>query len=75
MVFSQKPRDSIMLTDKNTQGYCQPTKESVCYNLSLHMHDEDHIHHPQILKLDSRTHIEWILNRDKEYKGIVKKTF
>ena len=46
-------------SSKNTQGYCQPTKESICYNLynlSLHTHDEDHFHHPQILKLASGTH-------------------
>ena len=53
-----------MLTAKTTQGYCQPTKESSCYNLSLHMHDEDQFHHPQILKLASGTHIKWILKRD-----------
>ena len=35
---------------KKTQGYCQPTKESICYNLLLHTHDEDHFHHTQILK-------------------------
>ena len=42
MVFNQKPRKPIMFTansSKNTQGYCQPTKESICYNLPLHTHD------------------------------------
>ena len=34
---------------------CQPTKESKCYNLPLHTHDEDHFHHLQILKLASGT--------------------
>ena len=38
---------------KNTQGYCQPNKDSICYNLPLHTHDEDHFHHPQISKLAS----------------------
>ena len=33
---------------KNTQGYCQPTKESIYYDLPLHTHDEDHFHHPQV---------------------------
>ena len=33
-------------------------------------HDEDHFHHPQILKLASRTHTEWILNRDKKHNEI-----
>ena len=32
---------------KNAQGYCQPNKDSICYNLPLHTHDEDHFHHPQ----------------------------
>ena len=50
---------------KNAQGYCQPNKDSICYNLPLHTHNEDHFHHPQILKLASGTHTEWILNRDK----------
>ena len=45
MVFNQNQRTPIMFTalsSKNTQGYCQPTKESICYNLPLHTHDEDH---------------------------------
>ena len=69
MVFNQKPRKPIMFTansHKNAQSYCQPNKESICYNLLLHTHDEDHFHHPQILKLASGTHTEWILNRDKK---------
>ena len=55
--------------NKNTQGYCQPTKEkeSICYNLPLHTH-ENHFHHTQNLKLASGTHTEWILNRDKNQK-------
>ena len=59
IVFSQKPQKPIMFTansSKNTQGYCQPTKESLYYNLLLHTHDEDHFHHPQNLKLASGTH-------------------
>ena len=35
-------------TSKNAQGHCQPNKDSICYNLTLHTHDEDHFHHPQI---------------------------
>ena len=61
MVFIQKPRKPIMFTanaHKNTQGYGQPNKDSVCYNLPLNTHDEDHFHHPQILKLASGTHTE-----------------
>ena len=49
MVFNQKPRKPIMFTantHKNTPRYCQPNKDSICYNLSLHTHDEDHFHHP-----------------------------
>ena len=47
MVFNRKLRKSIMFTannSKNTQGYCQPRKESMCYNLPLHTHDEDQFH-------------------------------
>ena len=57
----------------NAQGYCQSTKESICYNLPLHTHDDDHFYHPQILKLTSGTHIEWILNRDKKHNVINQK--
>ena len=69
MVFNQKPRKPIMFTansHKNTQGHCQPNKDSVCFNLPLHTHDEDHFHHPQIRNLASGTHTEWIFNRDKK---------
>ena len=61
MVFNQKPQKPVMFTaktHKNTQGYCQPNKDSICYNLPLHTRDEDHFHHPQILKLASGTHTE-----------------
>ena len=76
MVFNQKPRKPIMFTansHKNAQGCCQPNKDSICYNLPLHTHDEDHFHHPQILKLASGTHTEWILNRDKKHNEIYQK--
>ena len=36
-------------------------------------HDEDHFHHPQILKLASGTHNEWILNRDEKHNEIYQK--
>ena len=55
-----------MLT--KAQGFCQPNKDSLCYNLLLNTHDEDHFHHPQDLKLASGTHTERILNRDKKHK-------
>ena len=58
---------------KNTPGYYQLNKDSICYNLPLHTHDEDHFHHPQILKLASRTHIECILNRDKKHNEVYQK--
>ena len=58
---------------KNAQGHCTPTKDSICHNLPLHTHDEDHFHHPQILKLASGTHTEWILNRDKKHNEIYQK--
>ena len=73
MVFNQKARKPIIFTanfSKNTQGYCQPTKESLCYNLLLHTHDEDHSHHPLNLKLASETHAEWILIKDKKHNEI-----
>ena len=76
MVFNQKPRKPIMFTansHKNAQSYCQPNKDSICYNLPLHTHDEDHFHHPQILKLASGTHTEWILNRDKKHNEIYQR--
>ena len=76
MVFNQKPRKPIMFTSnahKNAQAYCQPNKDSICYNLPTHRHDEDHFHHPQILKLASGTHTEWILNRDKKHNEIYQK--
>ena len=85
MVFNQKPQKPIMFTanaHKNAQGYCQPTKGSICCNLPLDTHEGDHFHDPQILKLASGTHTEWILNRDKKNttnfikvnRKIVKKT-
>ena len=76
MVFKQKPRKPIMFTansHKNAQGHCQPNKDSICYNLPLHTHDEDHFHHPRIPKLASGTHTEWILNRDKKHNEIYQK--
>ena len=76
MVLSQKPRKPIMFTanaHKNTQGYCQPNKDSICYNLPLHTHDEDNFHHPQTLKLASGSNTEWILNRDKKHNEIYQK--
>ena len=59
---------------KNAQSYGQPKKVSICYNLPLHTHDEDHFHHPQILKLASGTHNESIVNRDKKHNEIYQKT-
>ena len=76
MVFNQKPRKPIMFTansSKNAQSYCQPTKESMCFNLPLHTHDEDHFHHPQTLKLAFGTYTDGILNRDKKHKEIYQK--
>ena len=55
-------------SSKNTQGYCQATKELICYNLPLH-----HFHLPQILKLASGTHTECFLNRDKNHNEIYQK--
>ena len=47
-------------SSKNAQGYCQPNKDSICYNLPLHTHDEDHFLHPEVSKLASVTHTERI---------------
>ena len=69
MVFNQKPQKQKMFTANssiNTKGHRQPTKESICNNLPLHTHDEDHFYHPQTLKLATGTYTEWILNRDKK---------
>ena len=74
--FNQKPRKPTMFTanaHKNAQGYCKPTEDSICYNLPIHTHDKDHFLHPQILKLASGTHTEWILNRDKTHNEIYQK--
>ena len=76
MVFNQKLRKPILFTanaHKNSQGYCQPYKDSICYNLPLHTHNKDHFHHPQILKLISGRHTELILNRDGKHKEIYQK--
>ena len=76
MVFNQKPRKPIIITakaHKNAQGHCKPNNDSICYNLPLHTHDEDHFHHPKILKLASGTHAEWILNKDKKHNEIYQK--
>ena len=76
MVSNQKPQRPIMITanaSKSTQGYCQPNKYSIGYNLPLHTHDGDHFHNPQILKLASGTHTEWILNRNKNTMKFIKK--
>ena len=78
MVFNQKPRQPIMFlanAHKKAQGYCQLNKDSICYNLPLHTHDEDHFHfhHPQILKLASGTDTEWTFNRDKKHNEVYQK--
>ena len=76
LVFHQKPRKLIMFTanaHKNAQRYCQPNKDSKCYNLPLHAYDEDHFHQPQVLNLASGTHTEWISNRDKKHNEIYQK--
>ena len=76
MVFNQKPRKPIMFTanaHKNAPSYCQPNEDSICYNLPLQPHDENHFHHPQFLKLAFGTHIEWFLLRDKKHNEIYQK--
>ena len=76
MVFNQKPRKPTMFTanaSKNTQCYCQPNKDLICFSLPIHTHYEDHFHQPQILKLAFGTHTDWILNRDKKHNEIYQK--
>ena len=58
---------------KNAQGYCQPIKTQFVITYHYIRTDEDHFHHPQILKLASGTHTEWILNRDKKHNEIYQK--
>ena len=69
MVFNQKPRKPIMFT-ANSSKKCQPTKESKCDNLPLHTHDEDHFHHPQILKLASGKHRMIFKERQKTQRNL-----
>ena len=74
--FNQKPQKPIMFTansSKNKQAYCQPTKESMHYNLLLHTHDEDHFHCPNILILASGTDTEWISNKKNKNQKIKNK--
>ena len=76
MVFNQKPRKPKMFTansSKNAQGYGQPTKESIYYQLPQQTHVKDHFHQPQILKLAFGTHTEWVLNIDKKHYEIYQK--
>ena len=73
IISNQKPRKPIMFianAHKKVQRHCKPNKDSIGYNLPIHTHDEDHFYHPQILKLASGTHTEWILSRDKIHNEI-----
>ena len=60
-------------SSKNPQNYCQPIKNSICYNIPLHTHDEDHFHHPQTLNLLSGIHTECILNGVKKHDEVQQK--
>ena len=76
MVFNQKPRKAKLFTAnslKMAQGHCQPTNGSNCHNLPLHTRDEDFFYHPQILKLASGNHKEWIISKDKSTTKIIRK--
>ena len=75
MAFNQKLGKPITFTKlpKNAQGYCQPNKDSICYNVSLNTQDADNFHYPKILKLASGTHTERILNRHKKHNEIYQK--
>ena len=50
----------------------QTKSQPKCYNLILQTHDEDPFHCHIILKLDSGTHTESILNRDKKKRNSSK---
>ena len=74
-VFNQKPRKPIRFTvnsSKNAQVFCQPTKDSICYNLPLHTYDEDRFHRRQISKLAPGSHTESVSSRDKKMKTVRK---
>ena len=69
IVFNQKPRKLIIFTanfPKKAQSYW--LKDSVCYNVPLHAHDEELFQHPQVLKLAIGTHTEWIFNQERKHK-------
>ena len=50
--FQSKTKETNNIHSKKnppkTQSFCQVKKESMCYNLPLNTHDEDHFHHPRI---------------------------
>ena len=76
MVFNLKPRKPIMFTansSENAESYCQSNKNSICYDVTLHTHHEDHFHHPQVLELASAPHTDWIFNPDKKYLHMYQK--
>ena len=73
MVFNQKPRKPIMFTantHKNTPRYCQPNKDSICYNLSLHTHDEDHLQYLPLYLDCQNNHYEVDLLGTSTFKPI-----
>ena len=61
MMFTQS-------SSKNAQIYCQPSKDSICYNQPHQTHDEDHFHYPQILGIAPGIHTGWFFNRAKNHK-------
>ena len=63
----------LQQTPQKTQVYCQPTKESRCYDLPLHTHDEDYFHRTRYLKLASGAHTEKILSREMKTIGNLSK--
>ena len=76
MVFNQKPRKPIIFTaksSKNTEGYCQPKKESTFYNLPFYTHNKDHFHRPRKLKFASGIQTKRNLNNDKHNEFYQKK--
>ena len=64
-------QDQKIYTQISSKIFTFQMHQSMCYNLPLHTHDEDHFHQPQILKSASSTHVEWILNRDKNKMKII----
>ena len=68
-----KPVRFAAHSSKDVQYKSQPTNDSICYNLPLHFHDEDHFRHPATLKLASGTPTGCILNQNIKHNEVYQK--